>query len=196
MNNTVNYYNEHALEYFNDTFSFDNSFNQWKFMNEVFAGSYEGLKMLDVGCGSCRDTVFFKNRGMDVLPIDASKELAAIIKEKLGIDVCVMDMTEISFIEEFDFIWASASVMHFDKMTTKGILSKCYQALKPGGLFYVSVKMKEDIEVSDGERYFAYYSKEEFLQMLKSVGLIEKVFWYTKDTLGRSTTWLNFIVTK
>jgi SAM-dependent methyltransferase len=104
MNNTVNYYNQNAIEYFNRTFPFNNSFNQWKFVNEVIAGAYESPKMLDIGCGSCRDTVFFKNRGIDVLPIDASKELATIVKEKLGIDVLVMDMTEISFVEEFDFI--------------------------------------------------------------------------------------------
>ena len=105
-------------------------------------------------------------------------------------------MSDISFKEEFELVWASASILHLNKVEAKQVMAKCYNALKPGGLFYISVKAKQNEEFSDGERYFSYYEKDELAEMLKDVGFTEKSFWYNCDNLGRSTIWLNFVVQK
>ena len=196
MSRTINYYDEHAIDYFEKTFDVDNTLNQKMFLREVTKIGYGNPKMLDVGCGTCRDAYFFKNNGISVYPIDASTGLADIVKEKLDIDIHVMDMSDISFREEFELVWASASILHLNKVEAKQVMTKCYNALKPGGLFYISVKAKQNEEFSDRERYFSYYEKDELAEMLKDVGFTEKSFWYNCDNLGRPTIWLNFVVQK
>lgn len=196
MSKTINYYNQHALDYFVQTFDLDNSLNQKMFMHEVKKVGYTNPKMLDIGCGACRDTFFFNNNGISVYPIDASDELAAIVKEQLDIDIHVMNMSNMSFNQEFELVWASASILHLDKEEAKSVMAKCYNALKTDGLFYISVKAKQDEEFSDGERYFSYYEKDELSAMLEDIGFTEKSFWYNCDNLGRPTIWLNFVVQK
>ena len=196
MDKTVSYYNENALDYFEKTFGLDNSLNQKMFLHEVNKAGYNNPKMLDVGCGACRDAYFFGQNGIQVYPIDASDKLARVVKEKLEINIQVMDMSDISFTEEFELVWASASVLHLPKHEAKDVIKKCYNALKSNGLFYISVKTKQDEEFSNGERYFSYYEKDELAELLRPIGFVEKSLWYNCDSLGRPTIWLNFVVQK
>lgn len=196
MDKTISYYNENALDYFEKTFGLDNSLNQKMFLREVSKAGYNNPKMLDVGCGACRDTYFFGQNGIQVCPIDAADELASIVKERLGINIQVMNMSDISFAEEFELVWASASILHLSKEDAKEVMVKCHNALKTNGLFYISVKARQDEDFSDGERYFSYYEKDELAEILKDIGFSEKCFWYNCDSLGRPTIWLNFVVQK
>ena len=68
---TIDYYNKHAEEFTASTFEVDMEILYQPFLAEL----PEGTRILDVGCGSGRDTLAFKNKGYQVDAIDYSEEL-------------------------------------------------------------------------------------------------------------------------
>ena len=68
---TIDYYNHHAEEFANSTLHVDMESLYQPFLAEL----QEGTRILDVGCGSGRDTLAFKNKGYQVDAIDYSEEL-------------------------------------------------------------------------------------------------------------------------
>ena len=68
---TIDYYNKYAEEFTASTFEVDMESLYQPFLAELS----EGARILDVGCGSGRDTLAFKNKGYQVEAIDYSAEL-------------------------------------------------------------------------------------------------------------------------
>lgn len=68
---TIDYYNKHAEEFTASTFEVDMESLYQPFL--VFLP--ESAKILDVGCGTGRDTLAFKDKGYQVEAIDYSEEL-------------------------------------------------------------------------------------------------------------------------
>lgn len=68
---TIDYYNNHADNFTASTFNVDMESLYRLFLAEL----PEGTRILDVGCGSGRDTLAFKNKGYQVHAIDYSEEL-------------------------------------------------------------------------------------------------------------------------
>ena len=68
----TNYYNENATSFFNDTVNVDMSSLYSKFTPLVKAHG----SILDAGCGSARDSLYFKTKGFNVHSFDASEVLA------------------------------------------------------------------------------------------------------------------------
>ena len=69
----LNYYDENAVEFANQTVSIDMHDLYELFLNQLPKRSTQSV--LDVGCGSGRDTKYFAKQGYDVTAIDASAEL-------------------------------------------------------------------------------------------------------------------------
>ena len=44
----------------------------------------EGASILDLGCGSGRDTAYFRSIGFTVTPVDGSREICRLAEEYLG----------------------------------------------------------------------------------------------------------------
>lgn len=70
----IRYYNENARAYFDSTVALDMGKLYGPFLKHLRPGS----KVLDAGCGSGRDSLFFKNQGFQVTAFDASKEMVYI----------------------------------------------------------------------------------------------------------------------
>lgn len=74
--------------------------------------------ILDLGCGSGRDSAYFSSLGYEVTAVDGSAELCKRVTEKYGIDAYCLRFEEIEFTSRFDAIWASASLLHIPKADT------------------------------------------------------------------------------
>ena len=83
MQDSLNYYNEHAREFSDNTIAVDFKNMQDKFLAYLEPGS----RILDFGCGSGRDTKYFLSRGYDTDASDGSEELVKIASEYTGIQV-------------------------------------------------------------------------------------------------------------
>ena len=122
---TVKYYNENAHDFINDTFNANMEHLYGPFLAEIPKGS----KILDAGCGSGRDSLYFKQHGYEIVAFDASEKMVKLGSKLVGKPVFKLSFDEISFEEEFDGIWASASLIHIPKKRILPILAKLEKAL-------------------------------------------------------------------
>ena len=65
-----NYYNENSMEFIEDTFSCDMSLEHHFFEQYLTCAR----TILDLGFGSGRDSLYFKNKGYDVYSLDPTLE--------------------------------------------------------------------------------------------------------------------------
>lgn len=191
---SIEYYNKYAAKVFEDTVEQNMDDIQKVFLDKL----EEGDTILDLGCGSGRDSLAFYEAGFDVTPLDASEEMCKLAEIHTGLDVLQMTFEEMDFDSVFDGVWACASLVHVPKKELQDILRKIQEALKDGGLFYMSVK-KGDFEGFRGERYFSDYTAESAERAVEESGRFEVLkVWETEDVRSGhgETVWINVLARK
>ena len=191
---TLDYYNSKAKDFVSGTV--DVAFTE---IQDIFLDYIPlGGKILDFGCGSGRDTKYFLNKGYDVAATDGSEELCKIASEYAGVQVKQMLFEELNAIEEYDGIWACASILHVEKKQLPDIMKKIAIATKTGGVVYTSFKYGDFEGVRNG-RFFTYLTEESFGELLKIVPelVIEKL-WISADVRAErgEERWLNIVLRK
>jgi 2-polyprenyl-3-methyl-5-hydroxy-6-metoxy-1,4-benzoquinol methylase len=157
-----------------------------------------GGKILDAGCGSGRDSLAFLERGYDVTAIDASARLGALASKLLDRPVLQMTFQEIAWRQEFDGIWASASLLHVPRSEIDDVLGRLARALKPGGAMFLSFKHGNREGERNG-RWFNSYDEAAFHDLLGLQPMLELVrVWLNEDTRPEQAGewWLNAVLTR
>ena len=191
---SIGYYNKYAATYFESTVNIDLSENRARF--EKFLP--EGGSILDLGCGSGRDSLAFLEDGYEVTPLDGSPEMCALAEIHTDLEVLNMTFEELDFDEVFDGIWACASLLHVPEDEMPDILKKVGLALKPEGHLYISVK-EGDYEGERDNRYYVDYTKRQLTEMLENTGFFKvRDVWKTQSPENHTgvTRWLNVIAQK
>lgn len=191
---SIDYYNKYAAKVFEETAEQDMSVVMEEFLSQL----EEGDTILDLGCGSGRDSLTFYELGYDVTALDASEEMCKLAEIHTGFEILNMTFEEMDFDGVFDGIWACASLLHVPKKELSGILTKIAWALKDSGVLYMSFKLG-DFEGFRGERYFCDYTEDSITEVLKDNGRFDIIkIWETEDVRsGHSDTqWLNVLVRK
>ncbi len=111
MQRTLDYYEVNASRYAGDTISVDFS----DIHNRFVALLPDKGSILDFGCGSGRDPLFFINNGFSVDAVDGSEKLCMIASRNTGIAVHRLLFSELNAYEKYDGIWACASILHLEK---------------------------------------------------------------------------------
>ena len=193
MNNTLNFYNNNSKEYIETTLSVDMSHLYNDFLKHIPKGGH----ILDLGCGSGRDSVEFIKRGYKITAVDGSKELANAASKIIGQQVICSKFEDLNLTETFDGIWASASLLHVNKNEIVDVIKNVSSNLKPNGVFYMSFKYGENEYIDEKGRYFNCYTEETFKEMLSQVQNLKiKTIYKSGDTLGgrNNLVWLNIIL--
>jgi len=189
MNDTIRYYDENAEEFIAGTLQADMSEARNRFLGLLQPGTL----ILDLGCGSGRDSKAFLERGYQVEAIDGSQELCAAAGRLTGLDVRHQTFDQLQEIEKYDGIWACASLLHVPKSEMPSILVHIKAALKLYGILYISVKEGDFDNLKKG-RHFADYWKEEFISLLKDQKLEIVDQWISEDVRpDRSEHWINVL---
>lgn len=188
------YYNKNASDMIDNTLKLDLQPIYEKFEKYLMPGA----KLLDVGFGSGRDSLHFDANGFEVVSIDFAQEVYSRGKILLNSEVLLVDVRDIRYKNEFDGIWASAVLFHYDEEEIIDVLNRCRDALKTGGVMYVSFKYGEEALLRHG-RYFNDFTESKFEKMMVKVdGFDISEIWKTQDARADHSTqyWLNIILTK
>ena len=190
MSNTIKYYNDNAQTYFEDTVNVDVSTYYERF--EKYLNKKD--KILDLGCGSGRDSKHFIELGYNVTSIDGSIEMCKLAEKYTGQKVINKKFNELDYKDEFNAIWACASLLHVDRSEIDDIVHKIHESLKANGIIYASFK-RGDNERNVNGRYFNDLN-EENIKNLFSDFLIEEI-WFNDDLRkDRDDKWINIIARK
>ncbi len=193
MNQTISYYDEHAKEYCQTTMDADMSFCINKFMSYLSADAH----ILDAGCGSGRDSKVLIENGFTVTAMDASKNMCIEAKKLLNQDVLQISFEEMDFHNEFDGIWACASLLHVSKSEINSVILNIKNALKQGGVFYASFKYGTTQRIVQ-ERLFNDYDENALIKLLKYNGFKVCEVFITNDVRETKSNekWINAIAKK
>ena len=165
MDSNIEYYNITADSFYENSVNADMS--EWR--NRFLKHIPDGGRILDVGCGSGRDSKAFIKDGFSVVAIDASREMCQKASEFLGQEVWQIRFEEMSFEEEFDGVWACASLLHAGEKELPEVMSKVYTALKINGIFYASFKYGDGV-TQRGERFFIDFTEKSIKPFLEEKG--------------------------
>lgn len=192
-NKTLDYYNQNVTTFIADTISVDLKDTQNKFINAL-----PGDKILDLGCGSGRDTKYFLEIGLKVTAVDGSEELCKRASDYLGIPVYHMLFQELDLEDEYNGIWACSSILHLPKDELRTVFYKMLTALKSSGVIYTSFKYGE-FEGERNGRYFTDFTIELFSEFIKNIPDLKiEEQWITEDVRPgrRDEKWLNLLLRK
>lgn len=96
-------------------------------------------RLLEVGAGVGYTSVWFSERGVDVVATDLSPAQVERCRAK-GIDAHVRDMYDLGFpAHSFDALWAMNCIHHVPASDIASVLEGFAGVLVPGGLLYLGV---------------------------------------------------------
>lgn len=162
---SIKYYEENAQNYFDTTVGYDVSPLYNLFLPYLFPRA----KILDAGCGSGRDSKFFLTQNFEVTAFDGSQKIVELARHYTGLPVAHKTFVDINEYEEFDAIWASASLLHVPNSNLLSIMHKLKTALKPHGIWYMSFRYGEG-EHNEGDRYFNDQTEASLRRTLEQLG--------------------------
>lgn len=193
MKQALDYYDINALGFFESTFKVDMEGLYQPFLRYLPDHAF----ILDLGCGSGRDTLAFKNKGYKVAATDYSKELVDKASQLTGIDVHFESFYELSELNKYDGIWACASLLHCERKRLPDVLEKILKALKVNGICYMSFKYGAGDRYKDG-RQFSDMDESQAQSLLKkfdNILLLQQ--WITIDKRpDHNENWLNILFQK
>lgn len=190
---SVTFYDQNAKAFFDSTKDVDVSSLMSHFLPLIPRQGH----ILDAGCGSGRDSKFFKQSGYRVCAIDASEKLAVIATSHIGQAVEVSTFVEFQPPYKFDGIWACASLLHIPSPDLPHNFSHLCSLLVKGGIFYCSFKYGTQDTQRDG-RYFTDCDENRLKHFVRGINVEIDKMWRTVDLRpGREKEqWLNAILIK
>jgi tellurite methyltransferase len=136
-----------------------------------------GMRVLDAGCGSGRNLVYFLREGYDVFGADAdpqaiegTRRLAASLAPGLpAANFRVETIEAMSFPDAFAEVVLSSAVLHFARGDEQflAMMRGTWRVLKPGGLLFCrlasSIGMEHQMRRIDGRRHLLPDGSERYL---------------------------------
>jgi tellurite methyltransferase len=136
-----------------------------------------GMRILDAGCGSGRNLVYFLREGYEVYAADADQEALESVRSLAGMlapalpasNFRVEPVEHMSFDDACADVVVSNTVLHFarDDAHFESMLLGSWRVLKPGGLFFCrvgsSIGMESQVERLQGRRHRSPDGSERYL---------------------------------
>ncbi len=135
------------------------------------AGVKNDASVVELGSGDGRDAIEIYRRVDSYVGVEPSEGLLEIARNDFpGINFVKSTAQDYSFPEDVDIVFAFASILHLNKDELQNVLSKVKDALKPGGVFYISTKEGEGYNSelrkdAWGLRQFYLYSEQNLIDL-------------------------------
>lgn len=191
---TLQYYNTHAESFVKETMHVPFSHLQEEFLSKIKSGG----RILDLGCGSGRDSKYFLSQGYRVVAVDGSKRLCELASQYIGQQVIYSTFQAYQPEEIFDGIWACSSLLHLEANDIVKVIRKLSDSLIESGYIYLSFKYGTFCGERNG-RFFTDMNEDTFLNMSQNFSelSVERLY-ITKDSRlnKQENKWLNILLTK
>lgn len=127
-----------------------------------------GGSVLEIGSGPGRDADFVESLGAVVRRTDAAQAFLDLQAQR-GRKGELLDVVTDALGGPYDAVLAMCVLIHVDRVQVAAVLHKIFGALRPGGVFLVSMR------VGEGEKHGDYHTvcweKERFAAALVAAGL-------------------------
>ena len=201
---TVEYYEQNAESWHKPTTNLTFQDDEIKFFKKYLS---EG-SILEIGCGNGYDAKRLINEGYDYTGTDITKSFIQMCQKSLpNSKFFPLSVYDLSFPQgtKFDGFWASAVLLHIPKNKIDLALSQINKYIKVNGIGFISLKEGSGEQVQEVEksrvanqnktfsRFFSFYTKEEFTEILTRNGF--SVIDFTSSETNNNN-WFWFIVQK
>lgn len=195
---TVDYYDNEASTWAS-AHGRDEGESFWKDQMQIFHEILPSGKILEIGSGGGKDAAALMALGYDYIGTDASKGLIEIAQNHNPTAKFInMTVEDLDFPDNsFDGFWAAAVLLHIPKTDIDNALQSIKKQVRNSGVGFITLK-EGDGEREDEKtgRWFSYYHKDEFKEILVRNDF--KIIKFDKKIDGRGDRpdWLMFFVEK
>ena len=165
---TLEYYDANAKSYWQGTKDHDVTQNIESFL--AACAPEKSLDILDFGCGPGRDIKVFKSLGHFPTGLDGSEEFCRLARRYTNCPILHQTFLNLQLPkEQFDGIFANASIFHVPSQELHRVLCELHRALRPGGTLFCSNPRGEG-EGWQGRRYGHYMELDTIQSYMKAAG--------------------------
>lgn len=132
------------------------------FARRVASSLSASARVLDLGCGEGRDSVFFAAAGFDVVGVDASragiaKALRLAAAQGVRVRWLVGDMARLGYRGPFDLVYSCGAIHYVPRRERARLFPRLQSLTRPDGLHAHVVFTDREVYVEKGESidYFA-----------------------------------------
>ena len=170
ISKTLEYYNKNAKKYYDDTVNADMSYFRDKFLSHVKPGG----TILDLGCGTGRDSKAFKEARFKVVAVDGAIELCKMATKLIRQEVICSTFEEFEPHEKYDGIWACSSLLHIPKDEIKKVIKKLLPYMNDNCILYMSYKYG-DYSGDRNDRFFVDMTEKSINEIFKEFTDLTKI---------------------
>ncbi len=165
---SIQYYDENAEHFINNTFELSMENLTSIFLRKLPTEA----KILDLGCGSGRDSLYFENKGYHVTAVDGSIEMVRHTQHHITGPVIYSTFEDFTTQQKFDGIWALASLLHVPRSDFRRIVQKYIDMLKLKGVLFMSLKERK-LDYKKEGREFTCFLEMDILELLSKINCVE-----------------------
>ncbi len=187
----MDYYQNNYSIYHQRTFYIDPS----AFLEPLTSYLAPPARILDVGCGSGRDLLWFKNRGYEVIGLDRSYGLVQLARENTGCRVVQADYNEFDFSRmNVQAILLIGALVHEPREQFSHALENILNALEKNGYVLLSLKQGQGTLEKDDGRKFQLWEREELIPIFDNLQLKILEEGQSSSGIGTGEVWLSYVL--
>ncbi len=162
-------------------------------LTDFIAACPRGGRVLDLGCGPGGAAAVMVGAGLIVDATDASQQMVALASQHQGVQARQATFDDISGSDLYDGIWANFSLLHAPRADFPRLLAALHKALKPGGAFYIAMKLGKGESRDAIGRLYAYYTQDALRAHLEAAGfrVLDQVPGSSRGLDGEMADWVS-----
>ncbi len=187
------FYIKNCKEYYEATVDLDPA----PFLTPFVKFLKPGASVLDVGCGSGRDLLWFARQGFYPVGFEKSWGLAELAKHHSCCPVMSADFYSYDFsVHEFDAITLVGALVHVPSESLPTVFQSICQSLRPGGMVLITLKEGIGEFCAEDGRIFTLWEQEELDKTFMRLQFEIADFSRRISQLRSNEHWLGYVLKK
>ena len=187
----ADFYQQHSSAYNEKTVHVDPA----SFLEPLARRLRPGASILDVGCGSGRDMLWFKERGFQVTGFERAAGLAELARRHSGCEVVDGDFEEWDFTKvAVDAILLVGVLVHVVHERFKIVFASIAAGLKPGGKVLLTLKQGEGAYRDEFGRVFYLWQDDPLRGILGRLGFTVLDYGVQASKVNAEDRWLGYVL--